>query len=141
VPRSPLKKNRPTGSEPVDDYFDEDWRNFVACVRYLPALAKKRGVAFAVAWHQTQVRALVDLMAVGMPETRENAVARSQVASFFRAGSARLLAADTVAGFNFATDFITVVEHEIYAQGVRAIFDKSPPRSEGEYVPNIPAPS
>jgi len=129
-----------SGREALATYRDEDFEDFIAAVRYLPTLAARRGTEYAIAFVQTELRSLVDLMAVAKLTDDDARKAREGLALFYQDGSARFLCEGGTPSFHYATDFIAVVEHEVFARGVPAVFERSAPSKESVYVANVPPP-
>lgn len=128
-----------SGRPALASFRDDDYEDFVSVVRYLPTLVEDEGLEIAIGFVQTELPSLVDLLGVARPDTPEDRAARAAIGIFYQRGPARLLCDATIAGFRFQTDFIHAVEHELYASGVRAVFERSAPTEEKPYAPNVPS--
>jgi hypothetical protein len=129
-----------SGREALATYRDEDYEDFVAAVRYLPTLAARRGMDYAIAFVQNELRSLVDLMAVAKLTDDESKKVREDLGLFWQTGSARFLCEGGSPCYHYATDVISVVEHEVFARGVPAVFERSAPSGGNAYVANVPSP-
>lgn len=127
------------GRPAIRSFRDVDWEDFVAAVRYLPTAARTHGVEWAIAEGRTELRSLLYTLGIGDVESQEGASAKAAVVVFLGGGSLRLMCDDDAAGFNQATDFITVVAHECFGPSVRSVFRRSAPTEERAYQPSIPS--
>jgi len=135
--RAPLTSGA-AGRDALAVHRDDDMETFVSLVRYLPTLAKEKGYDFAIGWAQTEIRPSLSMLGLAEPKNEAEMKARASVALFFHEGSLRLLCDGDGPSYRWATDFIAVVERELFERSVRAVFARSAADNDAAYVPSIP---
>jgi hypothetical protein len=114
---------------------DADWEKVVRAVNALPAMAEKRGVDVTVAWAQTELRSLIDLLALAPPRTPASALAQHRVHLLLGEGFVRVYARPDRAGLAARRDLLSAIEREMLHPTFRAVFGRSSEPDRRPYVP------
>lgn len=114
---------------------DTDWEDVVRAVNRLPKMAAQKGVEMAIAWAQTELRSIIDLLFLADPKTPELAKAAHRVHVALSEGFVRVMCRPDRAGFLMRRDFLAAVERQLYSPTARAVFARSVAEKRGPYVP------
>lgn len=126
----PPKRPRPTmsaasGRSSLALTREGDWEDVVRAVHSLPDNAREWGMDKAVAWGRTQLRSLVDLVALSEPRTKEEAKAIRRVHMYLTVGILRSMSRDTPASLAIRTEFLEAIENVLLAPTYKLVFSRS----------------
>lgn len=116
---------------------DTDWEDVVRTVNALPLIAQERGRLVATAFARTEIRSLVDIVALAEPRTRSQAHGLHRLHILLSEPFARVMARDDVAGFVQRSLFLEAVERFALAPTFRRVFERSAPELESGYTPQL----
>lgn len=117
---------------------DEDWESFVKAVRGLPQMRLEKGEEITIAWAQTELASLLDILNLADPNTHELAIAQSAIYLYFTEGVIRVMMRDDYAGFNRRAKFLRAVERWMVHHTFKAVFRSSlNDTTRRPYVPQL----
>lgn len=138
MPRASETSSGAAGRDAVAVHLDVDFVDFMAIVRGLPSLARRKGHVYAMAFGRTMLRSKLALLKLGKPRTKEEARAMAAINVFFDRAHMRLLCDSDGAAYRCGTDFIEAVEVALFEFSVRAVFERSQAEQVSKYEPIIP---
>lgn len=116
---------------------DSDWTDLVRAVSSLPEKRSKWGMDMTVAWANTELRSLVDLLALSIPRTTANAIAVHRVHMALGEAFVRVMSRSDRAGLQARSAFLSAVERNLLAGTYRAVFAKSSADVDTRYIPEV----
>jgi hypothetical protein len=116
---------------------DTDWEDVVRAVHSLPMLAEHEGLEVAVAWCDTELRSVVDLLSLAQSRTAANAKAVHRIHMALSEGPARVMCRSDRAGFNCRVAFLRAVERWMLGPTLREVFARTAADARSAYQPIV----
>ncbi len=104
---------------------DSDWELVVKAIHSLPHRLQHDGPTSAWVYADTQLRSLIDSLALARLNSRARVQAVSQIHAMLDEGSFRVLAEDTMAGLRCRGAYLRAIERKLMAPTMRAAFERS----------------
>lgn len=125
---------RGAGRQAVSDVRDGDWESFVKAVHGLPTMRKKRGPTYTWVWADTELRSLMDTLALSALSNKKKVRDLRRVHALLCEGVTDSMSEDSRGGMRARGFFLRTVERLVVAPTLRAAFARSIVESEG-YTP------